>query len=298
MTIDFTVHVAPMPDISVFELADPSRERQDDPWLDLLMARRTHDPWLVWVGDRHADIPRVRLPSPEEEAREARGGLEAPCTRVGLIYAGRLRAHMQVHAVVRHVQGTYLLLTNWRRFFPVTVRQDLPWFAGWRDVSWDKKDLLVSERWAIDGLAPELAARVKALLALPLPERPKATQATKYELPDIRPKEEQQERIVMGAPSNCTPFRIEGGSADGATGIICSRGGRAKMQPCVACGKLGGLLCDAMLGTTKKTCSAPLCDTCATKDGKRDLCPKHASDNNVVAAKQQPAKAAGQLGFF
>lgn len=301
LVIDFLVHVAEMPDIHPFDIPDAMRERQDNAWLDMLMARRMGDPWLVRIGDRSERAPHIRVPTPEEEARETRGGMVAPCTRIGLVYANRLRAHMQVRQLVRHVDGLFLVLDTWKRFFPVVSREVIPWFANWREREFRSDELTVSENWAIGGLDAQLAARVKALLAMPpvTREKPAGRPAEEPSGEENWPRQPPApERIVMGAPSNCTPFRVEGGANDGIAGIICSRGRQAKQKPCIACGKPGSWLCDAPLGTTKKTCSAPLCDACTAKRDGKDLCPKHATNVVALEAKPPPAKSAGQLGFF
>lgn len=300
LVVDFLVHVADSPDINPFGVVDPLRERQDNPWLDLLMARRTGDPWLVRIGERDDRAPHIRVPTPEEETREARGGMAAPCTRVGLVYANRLRAHMPARKLVRHVDGLFLVLDMWKRFFPVVSREAIQWFANWREREFRADELTVSDNWAIGGLDAPLAARVKALLTQPPVAREKPTGRPMEDACGEENWPRQQaapERIVMGAQPNCTPFRVDGGANDGTTGIICSRGRQAKQKPCIACGKLGAWLCDAPLGTTKKTCNAPLCDACTTKRDGKDLCPKHANPP-ASEAKQQPAKNAGQLGFF
>lgn len=80
----------------------------------------------------------------------------------------------------------------------------------------------------------------------------------------------------------CTPIKLGGGGV----AIVCTRGVRHK--PCCACGRLSSLLCDWKLKGPKKgkTCSAPICGSCATKpailvDGVEvvqpnvDLCPAH-----------------------
>jgi hypothetical protein len=301
LVIDFLVHVAESPDIYPFGVVDPIRERQDNHWLDLLMARRVGDPWLVRIGERGDRAPHLRVPTPEEEAREARGGMAAPCTRVGLVYANRLRAHMHVRQLVRHVEGLFLVLDMWKRFFPVVSREVIPWFAKWREREFRSDELTVSENWAIGGLDPSLAARVKTLLSQPpiAREKPAGHPAEEPRGDENWPRQQPApERIVMGAPSNCTPFRVEGGANDGVAGIICSRGRQTKQKPCITCGKPGAWLCDAPLGTTKKTCSAPLCDACTTKRDGKDLCAKHAANAATSEAKQQPTKNAGQLGFF
>jgi hypothetical protein len=177
LVIDFLVHVASSPDIYPFGVVEPMRERQDDPWLDLLMARRMADPWLVRIGDRSDRAPHIRVPTPEEEAREYRGGIAAPCTRVGLVYANRLRAHMHVRQLVRHVDGLFLVLDAWKRFFPVVSREAIPWFPYWREREFRSDELTVSENWAIGGLDVLLAARVKALLTQPPVTREKAKPA-------------------------------------------------------------------------------------------------------------------------
>lgn len=167
LVVDFLVHVAESPDINPFGVVDPLRERQDDPWLDLLMARRVGDPWFVRIGDRETCAPHIRIASPEEEAREARGGMAAPITRVGLVYAGRLRAQMPVKQLVRHVDGLFLVLDIWKQFFPVVSRDAIPWFAGWKEREFRSDEVMVSENWAVGGLNQVLAKRVKELLALP-----------------------------------------------------------------------------------------------------------------------------------
>lgn len=62
---------------------------------------------------------------------------------------------------------------------------------------------------------------------------------------------------------------------DGTEMIVCSRGRRTKR---CACGAAATLLCDAPRRPTgKRTCDAPLCAKCTTKDGPdRDLCRAHA----------------------
>lgn len=167
LVVDFLVHVAESPDINPFGVVDPIRERQDNPWLDLLMARRMGDPWFVRIGDRNARAPHIRVPTPEEEAREYRGGMTAHRTRVGLVYANRLRAHVQVTQLIRHVDGLFLVIDAWKKFFPVVSREAIPWFAGWKEREFRADEVMVSENWALGGLDQDLVRRVKELLALP-----------------------------------------------------------------------------------------------------------------------------------
>lgn len=167
LVVDFLVHVAESPDINPFGVVDPLRERQDNPWLDLLMARRVGDPWFVRIGNRDTRAPHIRIASPEEEAREARGGMAAPITRIGLVYARRLRAQMPVKQLVRHVDGLFLVLDIWKRFFPVVSRDVIDWFSGWKEREFLADEVMISENWAVGGLDQALAKRVKDLLALP-----------------------------------------------------------------------------------------------------------------------------------
>lgn len=167
LVVDFLVHVANAPDIHPFGVADPIRERQDNPWMDLLMARRVGDPWFVRIGDRESRAPHIRVATPEEEAREARGGMAAPITRVGLVYAGRLRAQMPVKQLVRHIEGLFLVLDIWKRFFPVVSRDAIDWFSGWKEREFRADEVMVTENWAVGGLDQALAKRVKELLAMP-----------------------------------------------------------------------------------------------------------------------------------
>ena len=175
LVIDFLVHVADAPDINPHGVVDSLRVRQTNPWIDLLMARRVGDPWLVRIGDRDARAPHIRVPTPEEEAREARGGMAAPCTRAGLVYNERLRAHVHVKQVIRHVDGLFLVIDNWRKFLPVVSREPVPWFVGWREREFRADELLVSENWAVGGLDQALVQQVKALFALPPVVREKQT---------------------------------------------------------------------------------------------------------------------------
>jgi hypothetical protein len=282
LVVDFLVHVAVSPDILPFGVADPTRERQDDPWLDLLMARRVGDAWLLRIGDRDTHAPHIRVPTPEDEAREARGGMAAPVTRVGLVYANRLRAHIPVKQLVRHVDGLFLVLDGWKRFFPVVSRELIPWFSGWKEREFRADELMVSENWALGGLDLALAARVKELLSLPPSVRGKPT-GHPVEQQDDGPRPESERplvpetyhegRVVLAHNNGgCTPLRVEGGPSNGTTGIVC--GPRTRKRPCVTCGKPTGLLCDAPT-SGKKTCSAPICEEHATKIGGKDFCQAH-----------------------
>lgn len=305
LVIDFLVHVSNSPDILPFGVVDPIRERQDNPWLDLLMARRVGDPWLVRIGERNARAPHIRVPTPEEEAREARGGLSAPCTRVGLVYANRLRAHAQVRQIIRHVDGLFLVIDAWKRFFPVVSRELIPWFAGWKEREFRADELMVSENWALGGLEPALTARVKALLALPPIAREKPVGHPVEQTDAMEPPKPDGKVMLAHDNGGCTPFRIEGGPSDGTTGIVC--GPRTKKRPCITCGKPAGLLCDAPLGTGKKTCSAPMCDEHTTKIGGKDFCHRHMEQAVPMAApapapkqskKNAPPENSGQRSLW
>lgn len=80
----------------------------------------------------------------------------------------------------------------------------------------------------------------------------------------------------------CERFDLGGG----AFAIVCSRGRRGPAALCSACkARPGTLLCDYELRGSKsgKTCSAKLCERCATKRGQADLCPPHARAGEQLA---------------
>jgi hypothetical protein len=118
------------------------------------------------------------------------------------------------------------------------------------------------------------------------------------------PEPVKQEGNIVLAHNNggCTPIRIEGGPMDGVTGIVC--GPRTKKRPCITCGKPAGLLCDAPLGTGKKTCSAPMCDEHSTNIGGKDFCHRHMEQAGQTALalkqtkKNAPPENSGQRSLW
>lgn len=78
------------------------------------------------------------------------------------------------------------------------------------------------------------------------------------------------DRFRRGADVPCIPLRF----GDGTVVIACTRGRRSRSR--CACGRPAPLLCDAPVGTRKKTCDRPLCHACAVEVGRDEhRCPEH-----------------------
>ena len=74
----------------------------------------------------------------------------------------------------------------------------------------------------------------------------------------------------------------------GETAIVCSRG-RAAQRRCGVCQGRATLLCDGAppVGARRKTCDAPICQSCATHVGPdRDLCPRCVAKGAIVEGEQ------------
>lgn len=301
--IDIAVQIIARPSLSLYGVPEPRRELRSDAWLDFLAAYRAGDPWLALIGGRRGALPNIKVPTPEDLAREAKGGLAAPRTYVGIIYQGKLRASMPASDVIRSVDGAFLVLDQWAAFAPITMRQEVHFFQGYLEPQWKPVDLVPSARWAEDGLAPEVAAQARAVLAAAA--APRANMAPPLPITPAPAAPAREERIIFGeAQGRSVPFRIEGGSADGAVGRLCGVQ-TEKTKPCIVCGKPGARLCDWPLGK-KKTCSAALCAEHTVKEGEdKDFCPKHANERAAVETKKMPTNKAGgssdgggQLGLF
>jgi len=78
----------------------------------------------------------------------------------------------------------------------------------------------------------------------------------------------------------CKPFDL----GNGVTGVVCSRGQRAKRCAIEGCGKPAPYLCDFPLTGAKagKTCDRPMCESHRRTQGRKgkdtvDYCPSHDS---------------------
>lgn len=95
----------------------------------------------------------------------------------------------------------------------------------------------------------------------------------------------------------CTPTRMP----DGGTAILCTRGGR-KRNLCCSCRAYATLECDWPTADGK-TCSKPICRTCARAVGDNvDYCPFHRGDpplteeQGLAAGEAEADNAARILG--
>jgi len=84
----------------------------------------------------------------------------------------------------------------------------------------------------------------------------------------------------------CREFK----DAQGAfVGFVC--GPRTRAPKCVGCGNPATLECDGKSkSNARKTCDAPICGTCAVKEGKKDFCPgcAAAGEQTSAGASAQP----------